>query len=418
MIKRRKFIRTVSYLLALCLTAAVAGGFSGMAKESYEKTLENVRFEALNSLCEYTYELSGGLSLLSVSQGDAVADSAGFVGARSAAAIGSAACFDGKKVVNLNRFLNAVYALSQSFSGSDEARRAASEFSDYAEEVYYHLSDLSAAVMGGRYSLSEFGSVYSARAKPYFENYLDYSNGREAEIFAQAASASPSYGNCAVLQGRETVPLDYAKKKAAEIAGVSEALWRTRESGQGGGFEVYSLFHGDTEAEICKSGGLLCRLVNPQPCGEAVYSARDALTKAEDFVKNQGCDAGELFGSSVNEFTADFRFVPEVNGVLLLTAPVTVSVCLSSGEITFFDASEYIKNYRENLRVSAAVPELGSLFSGNLTVEKAFVCFAALDGREKLCYFAVLSRNDEKFTAYIDCSDLKIIKMEKITLLI
>lgn len=417
MVKRRKFIRTVSYLLALCLAAAVAGVFSGMAKESYEKTLEKVRFEALNSLCEYTHELSGGLSLLSVSLGDAVADSASYVGARSAAAIGSAACFDGKKTVNLNRFLNAAYDLSQSFSGSDEARNAASEYSDYAEELYYHLSDLSSAVMGGKYSLSEHGSVYSAQNKPYFEDYLDYSNGKEGEIFAQAASASASYGHCSVLQGRETVPLEYAKKKAAEIAGIGEALWRTRESGQKSGFELYSLFHGDTEVEICKSGGLLCRLVNPQPCGETVYSARDALMKAEDFVKNQGFAAGELLGCGVNEFTADFHFVPKINGVVLLTAPVTVSVCLSSGKITFFDAAEYIKNYRDDIRASAVTPDVNGLFSADMTVEKAFVCLAELEGREKLCCFAVLSQKDEKFTAYIDCSDLKILKMEKIALL-
>lgn len=414
MVKRRKFIRTVSYLLALCLMAAVAGGFSGMAKESYEKTLEKVRFEALNSLCEYMHELSGGLSLLSVSQGDAVADSAGYVGARSAAAIGSAACFDSEKTVNLNRFLNAAYDLSQSFSGNDSTRNAASEYSDYAEELYYHLSDLSSAVMDGKYSLSEHGSVYSAQKKPYFEDYLDYSNGKEGEIFAQAALVSVSYGHCAVLQGMETVPIEYAKKKAGGIIGVDAVLWREGEAKRESGFEVYSLFHADSEAEICKSGGLLCRLVNPQPCGKAVFSARDALTKAKEFVKNQGCAAGELIGSAVGALEADFCFVPKVNGVLLLTAPVMVSVCFSNGEITFFDASEYIKNYRDNMRVSAVVPDVSGMFPDDLTVEKAFVCFAEIDGRERLCLLAVLSEKDEKFTAYIDYSEFKIIKMEKL----
>lgn len=412
MVKRRFFIRTVSYLLAACLVVAVAGAFSVKAKSDYESTLKKVRFEALNSLGEYMHELSGGLSLLAVSQGDAVADSAGYVGSRAAGAIGSAACFGKENTVNIVGFLECVYDLSESFSGNKQFREKAAMLSDYAEELYFHLSDLSSAVMGGKYSLTEYSSIYSADQKPYFEEYLDYSNGKEPEVFGGSEAVQAGGGHYAVLYGKETVSVDFAKKKASGIIGIDEVLWREDEAESINGFEIYSLFHGDTAVEICKAGGMLCRLINPMPCGEAVYSPEDAELKAREFLQTHGYKA-EAVGVRVNSFTADFLFVPEVNGVLLMTAPVEVSVCLSSGEITFFDASEYIKNYRENIRVSVSVPDLTGHLPEGLTADRTAVCIAEIDGRERLCYFASCPFEGDEFWIYIDYSEFRVIKMQK-----
>ena len=176
-VKRRKFIRTVSYLLAVCVVIAATGYFSFRAKASYEATLERVRFDGLSSLCEYMHEISGGLNLLSVSAGESVADSAAYVGARALGARGSASSFEPVKLENINRFIDYVYDFSQTFSGGEGERKKAAELSDYAEEIYYHLSDLSVAVMNGAYRLNEFGSIYSRSENPFFENYIDYSNG-------------------------------------------------------------------------------------------------------------------------------------------------------------------------------------------------------------------------------------------------
>lgn len=409
-VKRRKFIRIVSYLLAVCVVFAVAGNFSRAAKASYEDTLEKVRFEGLSSLCEYMHELSGGLTLLAVSSGDSVADSSYYVSARAVGALGSAGCFDNEKTVNISRFLNTVYDFSQSFSGDDEARKTSAKFSDYAEEIYYHLSDLTAAILGGAYSLSEYGSPYARNEKPYFEDYLDYSNGNENELFALAASAQTSVSACVILSGKETISAEKAKQKASEIIGIDAVLWRENEDKREKGFEVYAFVHGDTAVEICKAGGVLCRLINPKPCAERIYSYDDALSKAEDFLNRYGYKNMRVMGSETGEFTASFRFVPKVNGVLLMNASVQIMVCLASGDITYFDASDYIKNFRYDVYADGEIPDISGVLPSNLVVENTFICLEEIGGREQVCYLAVCGYGGDEVYVYVDRFSLKVIK--------
>ena len=76
LIGRRKFIRAVAYLAALCAVFAASGYFAKRAKASYEETLGKVRISSLASLSEYARDVSGGLRLLAVSEGESAAESA------------------------------------------------------------------------------------------------------------------------------------------------------------------------------------------------------------------------------------------------------------------------------------------------------------------------------------------------------
>lgn len=408
-VKRRRFIRTVSYLLVLCTVFAVGGYFSQRAKASYQSTLEKVRFESLNSLCEYSHELSGGLRLLAVSAGDSVEDSAHYVSARAVGAMGCIGCFDSGKTANISSFLNTVYSFAESFSGDDDARAAAVKLSDYAEELYYHLSDLSTAVMNDAYSLSEYGSVYEKSETPYFEDYLDYSNGSENEIFTVSATAQSHSSKSFFLDGKETVSAEEAKETASGIIEIDSVLWRESEM-QKIGFDIYSLTHGDTAVEICKAGGALCRLINPSACSEAVLSVDDALIKAEDFLKNHDYYGMKVTGGETYGFTARFGFAPEVNGVLLLTSSVQIVVCLSSGDITYFDASEYIKNYREDVFAGGGMPDISGMLPTNVSLKGTKLCLAEIDGRERLCCLAVCDFNGDEVWIYVDYQSCKILK--------
>jgi hypothetical protein len=87
-----------------------------------------------------------------------------------------------------------------------------------------------------------------------------------------------------------------------------------------------------------------------------------------------------------SEFTASFVFVPRINGILLLTAEIRAEVCLASGETTFFDASEFIKNYRTDIYVDTEIPDFSGRLPPNLTMEKADICYADIGGKKQICY--------------------------------
>ncbi len=401
-VRRRKFIRTVSYLLAACVVIAATGYFSFRAKASYEATLERVRFDGINSLCEYMHEISGGLNLLSVSAGESVADSAHYVASRALGARGSAACFEPARLENINRFIDYVYDFSQDFSGSEDERQRAAELSDYAEEVYYHLSDLSVAVMNGEYRLNEFGSIYKRNEKPFFEYSLDYSNGGEEQLFAVDVLAQ--WGSF-FLEGKETVTLEQARNEAERLTGVDSVLWREGESGA----LAYYLCHGDTAVEICRQGGAVMSYINPLPCAERVLNEADALEKAMDFARKCGYGRLTALTAEMQTFTARFTLAPEVNGVLLLTSAVSVSVCLASGGITYFNGEEYIKNYRADV-YGGDVPVINGLLPANVNLEKSLLCLADIDGRERLCILAFCSHAGSRVIYYIDYGSYKIIK--------
>lgn len=408
MLRRRKFIRIISYLIALCVVFAASGVFTARAKSEYESTLERVRFEALASLTEYSREISSGLRLLAVSTDDSLTDSSAYVSARAVGAMGSLGCFYSEKVDNLTRFFSGIYDFSESFSGKEQSRRAAVKLSDHAQEVYYHLSDLTNAVTSGEYTLTEYESIYRKPDVPYFEDELDYYG--DDEIYGLISIASAERGRSVFLDGRNSISADEAKSTASALTGINEALWRDGKPIGIDETDIYALKNGDTEVDICKSGGVIYRIINPQPCDNAIYSLDDARKKAVEFLENHGFDNMTEFESAENIFTADFVFVPEMNGVLLLPAKIEIELCLASGKVTYFDASAYIRRYRTDVAAAGSVPDAERFVPDIVTYEKSLLCTADVDGAEKLCILAVCRYENSKVYIFIDYYNMQILK--------
>ena len=410
MLRRRKFIRIISYLVALCVVFAASGVFTARAKADYENSLGRVRLEGLASLTEYSREISSGLRLLAVSSGESIVDSSSYVSARAVGALGSLGCFYSEKVDNLTRFFSGAYDFSESFSGNEESRKAAVKLSDYSQGIYYHLSDLTNAVVNGEYTLTEHDSIYRKSGLPYFEDELDYFGSNGEEIFEIISPASAESRNSFFLKGKDNVSADEAKRTASKITGIPEALWRSKETDGKGGFVIYSLTDGDIEVDITKAGGTVCRLINPKPCDTVVYSLEDAEKKAVDFLEIHGFGNMTVIDSAENIFTADFVFVPRVSGALLLTANVEINICLVSGAVTFFDATDYILRYRTDIAAVNGNPDISSFIPQMLTLKETHVCFADIDGTEKLCSLAVCTFGNNKVYIFIDYYSMKIIK--------
>lgn len=408
-VTKRKLIRIISYLVAISVIFAATGLFSQRAKAGYEETLGKVRMTNLGSLCEYFRDISAGLRLLAVSQNDSVDESISYVTARVMGARGCLNGFDSKKVKNTDKFINTVLSFTDSFSGSSEQRKIAIYLSEYAQEVYFHLNDVSSAIMNGAYSLTEYGSIYKKDELPYFEEFVDYSNGKEKELF-NAASPASANENGSFFDGEE-ITEEEARKKASSVTGMNSVLWRNNSSETE--IEAYSFCHGDVAVDISKSG-FVCRVINPMPCRKAVYSLGESEKAAQEFLRKYGYENMTAVKRENSEFTASFLFYPEVNGVLLMTSPVMLEVCRASGEAVYFDSCQYIRNYRNDIYAPANLPDISTALPENLTLKQSLYCFTEIDGKEKICVLAICNYNDYNFYIYIDPITMKILKTENV----
>ena len=410
---RRSFIRVISYLVATAVCLAAAASDAAKARGDYGEALGRVRMSSLVSLCEYSSQLSAGLRALAVAPNGGTADSAAYVCSRALGAKGGAAGFSEDSAGNILYFLDGVYRFAEEFPDepSEEKRAAAIRLSDYAGELYDHLSDVSAAVLNGDISLLEGGDG------EFIEDKLGFSNGSEDDIFPLIAVSVSPVGSAEAAVSREA-----ARAAASELFGVEAALWRGGETEELGGIEVYRFTYGSMLVDISTSGEVAAFTV-AEPCKTAETGAESASVSAAKFLKEHDfpehrltADFPEMeeISRREREFRTELEFAPCVGGVLHLDSAVKVTVCRCCSELIRFDCSEYIKNYREIEAVDAK-PRLAKLLPSGFDLEGQRLCVADISGRARLCYLAECSFQNKKLRMYFDYFSLKALKSEPIS---
>lgn len=409
--KRRIVIRIISFISAVALFFAASGALLQKSKATYEDVLGKVRLSGLTSLCEYAHDISGSLRLLAVSSDENVSESASLVYAKVLGAQGCISCFENVKTENISAFLSGVSSFSQDFSDntiSEEQRKNALMFSDYAQEMYYHLSDVANAVINGEYSLFEAGEIYRENNAEFFENNLDFANGTEKELFSRFASASVQINT--VRADKKRVTVQTAKNNAADFLEIQPQLLRENGEESLNGLWIYKFSHNGVTVNACAFGGEVCRFVDSHLCVGAECTIEEARQAAEKMMEKIGCDDYELVFSQKGEFSADFLFAPVINGILILTGTVRMEICLGECRIISFDASDYYKSSPERIEPLAENVNISRLLPNNLTLLKTRLCYTEIDETEKYCYLAECLFGDEKVFVFIDYYTLKTLK--------
>lgn len=409
--KKRIFIRIISFISAFAVFFAASGFMLQRSKAVYEDSLGKVRLSGLASLCEYVHDISMSLRLLAVSSDEKVSESASVAYAKILGAQGSIACFENVKTENISAFLSGIASFSQGFSDnviSGEEREKALAYSDYAQEMYYHLSDVANAVISGEYSLFEAEEIYSKNTAEFFENHLDFSNGTEKELFSGFESASLQT-RAAQNQKRE-ITVREAKKNAAEFLSVHSSLLRDKGGEAINGLQTYKFTHNGISVNVCKYGGEICRFVDSHICMSDELTHNQMQEKAEVMMKKAGCYEYELMVSQRNGNTSYFVFAPVENNILLLDAAVEVEACAGEGKIVCFDAVNYCKYYPENVSEITENADVSRLLPDNLTLVKSNICRVTIDEKERYCHLAQCLLGDEKVFVFINCYSLKTLK--------
>ena len=119
----------------------------------------------------------------------------------------------------------------------------------------------------------------------------------------------------------------------------------------------------------------------------------------------------QFFEEKQEEMTCVFIFAPRVNGILLLTSCVELSVCLASGKVTYFNAFDYIRNYRADIVNYSGNADIRPILPDELVLKSSELCLAEIEGRERLCRLAVCMLGEDEVLVFVDAVSNKILKM-------
>lgn len=367
-----------------------------------------MRLSGLASLCKYVQDISMSLRLLAVSSDEKVSESAAVAYAKILGAQGSIACFENVKTENISAFLSGTASFSQGFSDniiSGEEREKALAYSDYAQEMYYHLSDVANAVISGEYLLFEAEEIYSKNTAEFFENHLDFSNGTEKELFSGFESASVQ--TKATQNQKQEITVWEAKERAADFLSVQSRILRDKGEEEINGLQTYRFVHNGISVNVCKYGGEICRFVDSHICISGEMTHNQAREKAEAVMKKVGCRDYEILTSQKNCNTSYFVFAAVEKNVLLLDATVKIEVCAGDGKIILYDAVNFCNNYPATVSETIENADVSSLLPDNLTFVKSNICCVTIDGKERYCHLVQCLLGQEKVFVFIDCHSLK-----------
>lgn len=322
---------------------------------------------------------------MAVSSDEALTDSAEFVREQSAGAIADLYCFDYEYVEGLSEYFEAVNEFAENSSENCEREKAV-ELSLHAEDIYAHADGLLSDVINGKSSLLESEDTFFGvnLDVPFEKDEAEYS---DAEI--------SSFGGNGI--GRSD-----ALKIISEIFGVESVLWREDEAEYSDGAFTYNYIYGNIRVRIFRSNGAIYSFTNSLPCRERQFSQTEAERIALEFLASQEIENAVRTDSSISEFTASFEFSPKNGDLVLLTSPIKINVCLASGKITEYDASEYIRCYNPDYSAVNNNPDLSSILpDGAYPFEKIF-CLKEIKGRNRLCYRVKCRFRGEYFFLYFD----------------
>gem|GEM_PF-6840976 len=381
----QKRIRLFSFIISAFLVLGIFELLGILERQKYERSLEKIRLPALTALCEYSEAVSVGLRTMAVSSDEALTDSAEFVREQSAGAIADLYCFDYEYVEGLSEYFEAVNEFAENSSENCEREKAV-ELSLHAEDIYAHADGLLSDVINGKSSLLESEDTFFGvnLDVPFEKDEAEYS---DAEI--------SSFGGNGI--GRSD-----ALKIISEIFGVESVLWREDEAEYSDGAFTYNYIYGNIRVRIFRSNGAIYSFTNSLPCRERQFSQTEAERIALEFLASQEIENAVRTDSSISEFTASFEFSPKNGDLVLLTSPIKINVCLASGKITEYDASEYIRCYNPDYSAVNNNPDLSSILpDGAYPFEKIF-CLKEIKGRNRLCYRVKCRFRGEYFFLYFD----------------
>lgn len=414
--KRRSKIRLAAFASAL-FTAMLAWGISSTAMAAeYARQVSLTQQHALTELCEYLGNIETGLTkslyvgsddMLSVLTAAISRDTAGAKASLSALSTG-----DGQ-LVNTYRLLTQtgdyISALNRRAADGEEIsekeRESLKKLLELITPLSSRFSFMAELMNSGHFSFDDVddGMINSVRESEAPVSYFTAAGEAESEItdFPTLIYDGPFSDNMmnkssVMLEEAPEISEKTAKSKVASILGVNEKLLYSTGSTDGK-IASYVFMCDNSTVSVTKKGGYLASILTDARPGVKKLNGSDAVKLAGSFLEKAGYD--NMVSSYYSEYdgVCTVNFACALGDYICYPDLIKVSVALDSGEITGFDASDYLMNHvRRTVPACLISPEEAAEdVAGTLTVKKTSFALIPLDTGKEAFTYELLCRSDD-----------------------
>ncbi|MGG4494533.1 germination protein YpeB [Brevibacillus reuszeri] len=223
------------------------------------------------------------------------------------------------------------------------------------------------------------------------------------------------------------VGAEEAKRIAMDFLGVKDGgrNIEVNDNGKGQEYTAYSVRIPSKDnksainMDVTKRSGKVVWMMDERPVGEEKLSMKQAEEHGKTFLTKHGYDNMVVSEIDSYERSALFTFVPVQDGVRIYPDSVIVEVALDNGEVTAFNATEYLFNHKKRLLSEPKLTKEEARKRVNpsvkVTSERLALIEGKNDGKEVLTWELSGSFEGNAYSIYVNAStgdEEEVVKMD------
>ena len=363
--KKRKKIKICSLLTAFILTVGIWGTIGNINARAYKAEIELNNQNTLFQLCEYTDSIEATLTKsVYASSGEMLGtlttklqrDTSGAKESLSSLSAGETSLYNTYKffsqVGEFTAYLSRKGANGEEIT--DEDRQTLRTLSVFAAELSLKFEYMASLLSADYFTFDEISDelLKQDKSSENTVSYLDSISDTDQtfENYPTLIYDGPFSDNLLtkeseLLAQSTEISREEAKAIAAKILATDEK-YLVEEEDTGGRLAAFCFRTDIYTISITKKGGYPLEMISSISAGEAQLSQADATEKAKAFLReNEFYDMVSTYASS-SDGICTINFAYKQNSFICYPDLIKVSVNLTDGRITAFEAADYLMNHR------------------------------------------------------------------------
>lgn len=212
------------------------------------------------------------------------------------------------------------------------------------------------------------------------------------------------------LSGPEISQQEAVTKTAAFLGRTDTSGITAQKNGQGNQYPSYSVTVSDKNGkkyylEMTAKGGHVTWLMDERNVTNATLDLVAAQEKGQQWLNTHGYNNLDLVKAEQYDNTGVYTFVPRQDGVLIYPDTVTIRVALDNGEVTGYNAKDYLFHHKtRNLsKPKLSLQQAQKNVSNKMQVQETAVALIEDEmGKEVLTYEFTGTMDNNTFRVYVN----------------